>query len=323
MTQALASADPSRERVRRWLLRAFEMGERRAEPVAHLVIKHVTRAGGGGRAVGELARIDVLSKAEREAASSWFPATWDELDVVVRDDAAGIGKSCTYRIYAVSASGVSLSRTHLKIDGRESEPGEQIDRPYGSDPDADDAMLEAEPANVVGLVAASQRHTEAAYRAMGVMMQGTLDVLTKELADSKLECRQLREERRKDWGLLEDALSKRHERELLSDKAKFSQKMIGDAYEQIKVLAPIVANRIAGRRLVGEPLSGPMAILKAFAESLEQHQIQGILSALSPAQAIAVLELLKTFAGPPGSGPPAAPANGAGTTTQTSGGGAA
>jgi hypothetical protein len=95
--------------------------------------------------------------------------------------------------------------------------------------------------------------------------------------------------------LVEDLYSQRNERELVATREKNRAQLMTDAYQSMKLLGPIIINKLAGKKLLPEKASSKELIFKELAESLSPEQFKGILEKLSPAQQTALISLIESL----------------------------
>lgn len=90
----------------------------------------------------------------------------------------------------------------------------------------------------------------------------------------------------------EELTTQKHIRDVASRELALKEKNSERLFGQIKLLAPGVLNRIAGKQIV--PQADPeVAMFGAFIESLEAPQMHAIMATLSPEQRFVVFELLE------------------------------
>jgi hypothetical protein len=148
----------------------------------------------------------------------------------------------------------------------------------------------------MGMVSQQMRHNELHMRMSAQMYQTTLGTMQRQIADLNEENARLRRERSEHYNELEEARSRRDERELAGMKQMAVEQRKDMAFGKLIQLAPIVASRLLGKG--DEPsassASSPLNILVAeLATSLTPEQVTHIASSLSPNQQILFVEAMR------------------------------
>jgi len=181
--------------------------------------------------------------------------------------------------------------------------------------DADGSGSSGEDApTAMGMVAQQMRHNEVHMRMSAQMYQTTLGTMQRQIADLNEENGRLRRERAEHYSELEEARSRRDERELAGMKQLAAEQRKDMAFGKLLQLAPVVAGRLLGK---GEESSSssPLNILVAeLATSLTPEQVTHIASTLSSNQQVLFVEAMReavraSTAKPPGTEAGQAPAS--------------
>jgi hypothetical protein len=98
-----------------------------------------------------------------------------------------------------------------------------------------------------------------------------------------------------EFELIENLQTQQHERDLASKAEENKQQRYQELFEKGKVLLPVIANRIAGRKILKEDSDPMVETLKSFAETLSPAQISDILPKLKPEQQIALMEFIESM----------------------------
>ncbi len=93
----------------------------------------------------------------------------------------------------------------------------------------------------------------------------------------------------------EETLSLEQERKIAMTRAINDMEMQGRMLDMGLQLAPIVANKIAGKKLLPEPVNAKLVAMKEFFGGLTQEKLMSILSTLNDAERIVVLEMIRDF----------------------------
>lgn len=143
-----------------------------------------------------------------------------------------------------------------------------------------------DPPTATGMLAQQMRHNELHMRMLAQMYQTTLGTMQRQVHDLSDETARLRRERVEHYNELEDARSRRDERELAGMRQLASEQRKDLAFGKLLQFAPVVASKLLGS---GNEASGaaatPLTILVGeLASSLTSEQVAHIASSLTPSQ---------------------------------------
>lgn len=166
----------------------------------------------------------------------------------------------------------------------------------------------------IGMVAQQMRHNELHMRMSAQLYQATLGTMQRQIADLNEENARLRRERAEHYAELEEARSRRDERELAGMKQLAAEQRKDLAFGKLIQFAPVVAGRLLGK---GDEASTPSALsvlVGELAQSLTPEQVTHIASSLSQNQQILFVEAMREAARsntpkPPPAEPSQAPTN--------------
>ena len=260
-----------RQRLDRWV-RQQALGDHDTA-LTKFVIKHAAQ-GKRGTPVSE-------HKVEKPTTDDIRDIV-DTLENAVEEDAAGMGGIQRYTIESWHDEAETPStRFTMRVEGH--------------DPDLDDIDSDdAEPATRAGILSQQMRHNEVLMKSFVAGIGGAVQALQRTAARSAEQVEKLMEQRLADFTVLEDALSKRHERDMEALEVSTSIERKDKLAEKAMTLLPVLANRLAGKNLLPAP-SPRDEMLRALVESLTTEQLNGIMPNLSPDQQIAMYELLLSF----------------------------
>jgi hypothetical protein len=91
--------------------------------------------------------------------------------------------------------------------------------------------------------------------------------------------------------LIEELHSKKHEREVKTIEVAAKVERENEVASKLMLLAPVVVNKIAGKKLLPETASPEQIQVDQFLESFTQEQMLKMQSVLSPSQLLVVMEL--------------------------------
>lgn len=159
-----------------------------------------------------------------------------------------------------------------------------------SDDESHDEAPGDEAANNRGLLTQLMRHNEQQSRTMVNGIGAVVGMLNRTLERLQDENEALREERRKNWDLIDSAKGREHERELELMDAHRKGEREEMLFQKINTLFPIVLNKLSGKDMM--PVEDKN-LLAGLVDTLSESQFNQILSALKPEQQILLLTVIK------------------------------
>ncbi len=161
----------------------------------------------------------------------------------------------------------------------------------------------------MGMVAQQMRHNELHMRMSAQMYQATLGTMQRQIADLSEENARLRRERASHYVELEEARSRRDERELAGMRQLAAENRKDAAFGKLLQFAPVIATRLLGPggetspsneagatngTSVAPAAPNPLTILVAeLASSLTAEQVSHIATSLSPGQQMLFVEAMR------------------------------
>jgi hypothetical protein len=261
----------NRQRLDRWIRRqAFGDSGR----LTGFVIKH-SGQGTKGSLVGEH-KVEGLTTDD-------ISECVDSLLNLIADDAAGMGGIQRYLIESRhDESGDASARFSLRIEGY--------------DPDLDNLDSDdAEPPTKQGALAQQMRHNEVIMKSLVAGMGGAVQSLQRSCSRQAEMIETLMEQRFKDFATVEEALSRKHERELEMLEKSSDMDRKDRLIEKGLTLLPAVVNRLTGQKMVEDAASPREEMLRSLVETLTQEQLNQVARCLRPDQQIVLLEMIKAF----------------------------
>nr|WP_206607012.1 hypothetical protein [Sandaracinus sp.] len=169
--------------------------------------------------------------------------------------------------------------------------------------DASDDALRGElvvdaDASLRGLLAQMMRHLENRERLLVGTVGEYLAHDRRLLADKDTRIAELEQREVRVMDLAEKLRDRQHERDMEIRRASAREKQTGELIGHLKLLVPTIANRIAGKTVMVDAVSGAEGQIKALLQSLEPSQLNAILGALNPAQQQAVFTLARIYLAP-------------------------
>lgn len=258
--------------------------------VKRFVITHLTKA---AKLNGDVGFVPV----DPEATTSDVDNIINEIETMLNADADGFSNKEEQRYIIrptfANASFESSHRCIIKV--------QPVREP--NDTDIEDESSVASPDTTNGMVASAlMRHNENLMRltvgqptlllgqAQKVIsrQQDTIDDLHEKLFKHA-------EERLKTFALMEDLLTRRHIRELASAESAQKMQLQEEALAQVKLLAPMVVNKLAGKSVLPQATTPTEMIAKEWMKSLTKEQFEAMLAPLSPQQQFPLLLMYQEF----------------------------
>lgn len=159
---------------------------------------------------------------------------------------------------------------------------------------ADESDGGSDPPNATGLVGQLMRHNEIKEKTLVGIVQSTIGTMSHMIRDLAEENREMRRDKNLAANELEEARSKKDERDLESLRQINADKRKDQAFEKIMTLLPVLANRMLGEGAVGATPTPISILANELGESLSQEQQIKIASILAPSQIALLVELMKT-----------------------------
>jgi len=194
--------------------------------------------------------------------------------------------------------GPSIQRYTLNsyIAGEDSPSGRINFRLRGAsdiDLDGDDEAGE-EPANQRGLLTQLMRHNEQNNRTLMNSMGAMLTSMARRMESSDRMVEKLMEDRFRSFEIIEEAYSRKHERELEMEQVKAKDQRIAFGMQKVSMLIPVILDRLAGAK--NPPSNDPtVMMLSELIESMSGPQLEAIRRSLSTEQQIVFIAMLKKF----------------------------
>ena len=269
----------NKERLKQWLRNQLFSEDKEQGPVCKLILRHL---GVDNRtSTGNVFQVMIPHNAKR------VDMDHDELEVLANDieadsaeDAEGIGGVQKYQLMAFRV------KSRLPV-------GRFTFRMSGSEIDEYDGDGSSEPANQRGHMAQMMRHNEALMRISVMGANQSIGLLNRTVAKQADQIDSLMGERFRTMELLEQLVSKKHERELATKESENREERYQQLFEKGNVLLPLIANKIAGRKVLPEHVSPEVSMTRALFETMSQAQMSAILPHLRPEQRLALIEVLE------------------------------
>ena len=161
-----------------------------------------------------------------------------------------------------------------------------------SDPEAGGL---SEPPTEKGLVSQLMRHNEITSKNSLVAMGYIIQTFQKEVEQQRSMNKHLLEQQIETAMLIQEVTNDAHDRRIKEKKAEIEMSVIEGAFEHLKVILPIIANKLAGKEVVPGPMPKEIYLLASLLENLSPQQQTLLRDMLSPQQTSILAELLGSY----------------------------
>lgn len=249
-----------RERLVPFLRKAILSSRRDGSECREIVLQHASAGSKTGSAVQTW---EIESLHQKDSA---IESLATEIEAIAQSDASGFGGTQTYVVKAFHGEGDrSSSRLTFRADGD----------------CEDDDVSSSEPTNSKGLLAQTMRHNEIIMKASMVSIAATMQTLQRTVVRQAERLEKMEDDRLKNLAVYEQLMSSSHDRELEAKKEERRGLMATEMLKELKLLAPVVVNKIAGKQLMPAPVK---EVLGAFFSSLKPEQAATIYGSLDEGQ---------------------------------------
>lgn len=165
----------------------------------------------------------------------------------------------------------------------------------GAEEDFDPASGPSEPASEKGLLAQLMRHNEINSKNSLVAMGYIFQTFQKEIEQQRSMNRQFMQQQLDMIALQQETLDTAHKRRQEEKKTDMEMSVIEGVFEHLKVILPILANRIAGKEILTPRMDREMYLFASFLEGLTPEQQQYLRTSMNPQQLTMLAELLGLY----------------------------
>lgn len=204
----------------------------------------------------------------------------NELWSGARDDAEGIGGSQSYRVLIKREHALNpTSRYNFRISG-------------GADFEDESGVMEG--TSVKGLMGQLMRHTEVAQRNASHVSMQMLSLQQRTISRQSAQIDTLVSKSFQAFELLEELTSRKHERDIENKAAENKAFITEQVVDKAMILAPIVANRLMGKKVLPEENSASEELLQSLFSQVSPAQMERLEKVLTPDQLMALGEIMDT-----------------------------
>jgi len=153
----------------------------------------------------------------------------------------------------------------------------------------------SEPADAKGLVSQLMRHVEAIQRSSQMGNAYIIQSLQADNASQRNLIQSMQQQTVDFMALIQDSLDSSARRRNEERATETKQQIMEGVFEQLKLVVPIIMNKLAGQKIAPET-DASFTLLASLFESLSQEQQQTLVTGfLNPAQAAVFAEFLDTY----------------------------
>ena len=153
----------------------------------------------------------------------------------------------------------------------------------------------SEPSNEKGLVSQLMRHCEAIMRTSTMNTSYIIEALRQENANQRMLINQQAEQSVEMGAIIQESLDNFTARRISEREAETKQNMMAAVFEHLKLLFPVILNKLAGQPIAPET-DASFNLLAALFESMSQEQQQALVEQfLKPEQIPLFAEFLETY----------------------------
>lgn len=214
-------------------------------------------------------------------AESQLAIVADQLWSQAQDDADAFEGVQTYAFYSWfdgspdKAASRYTARFSSRVAGEENSEDESV----------------SEPPTATGQVSQAMRHTEAMAR---IMTQGQMHMVSSltranESKDRLIE--KLLDEKMAAIETVEEAMTKKHERQMEMEERRLKAKVMEDAINRVGALVPLVLTKLTGQKLLPAGAKGAPA-MKELLATIDSEQMEKLGGILKPEQTAMLAEMM-------------------------------
>ena len=192
-----------------------------------------------------------------------------------------------------------------------------------ADEDFDPESGPSEPPTEKGIVAQLMRHNEINSKNSLVAMGYIITTFQKEIGEQRAMNKTFMEQQIETAMFIQDVMNDAHKRRIEERKAEVEMTVMEGVFEHLKIILPIIANKLAGREIVPSSMPPEFMLFASLLENLSDQQQTILRDMLNPQQLTVLAELLgayekkkaKLFGDKPPSDEDGEPPRSTGTTT--------
>jgi len=266
------------KRIDTWLRRNIFNQKDSQGPIFKICLRHVIQ---GNKIGSEISQFEVSTAMQGPD----IEALVNEIETHAYDDASGISGGGIQRYVLLPYYKLSPDKPigRLVFNVSSNEDGESGD------------TLDSEPATQKGLLSQLMRHNEALSKTLVLGMQSVIQSQQRTINQQSQQLEHVSDKHFEAISLIEDLSTGKHERELETKRLELRQQMQLESFNNIKMLMPVVVNKLTGKKIMKEPVTAQQMLLKQFMDSIKPEQFQTFLGQMNQEQQIAMMELYQSM----------------------------
>lgn len=265
--------------IREWIGRQTFADDEEKGPVTKAVIHQMTSAGKRGMEIGSVS-------LKQKPDSGTVNAIIADIDSMVSGDVEGTGQIQRYVLIAI----------HKSSEGYEQ--GAKLTIRVAPESDDEEGDMMSEGPTKTGLLAQQMRHTEVFARIAVSSAESTIRSLGRQLEESRAQVEKLLDKNFELTELMEDLMSKRHDRDLATKEAGFKMETRQELMHKLMLIAPILVNKLLakdGKKLLKENTTAVEQLVHSIMVTIKPDQMEGLLATLTADQKMAFLSLYQAM----------------------------
>jgi hypothetical protein len=257
-----------------------------AEPLARVAIRH-----DGTRPA--IRAFNAPDRADAAAVDRWI----DDIARKMESDAGGYN-GATQRYFVEGYFGTDTRPAARQPFCLAVDDGDDGDNPHGptEKPTHDGAL-----ALVMRLADNSHGRSLTSWHQLTKELRNELASKRVEIRELQQELKDARTEIGEMRGAYESMLSQKHERDLMTKESEQRRRLFSEAFHEVRLIAPVLLNRMAGQRVLPESDTPPeMLLLRRIVQELDSPDIHELIMGIAekkPQVAIAISELVMKVQG--------------------------
>lgn len=206
----------------------------------------------------------------------------NEIATAAQDDANAMNSGVqTYAIYAYYTGNANyVPRRIFRVAAEE-----EMEREAGP----------SEPATEKGLTAMLMRHLEVVSKNSLVSMGYIIQTFQKEVNEQRAMNKEFLKQQVDMALLVQETMNDSHKRRLEEKQAELQVSVIEGAFEHLKVVFPIIANRLIGKEVYPEKMNKETYLMATLFETLSPQQQEMFQNGLEPKQLTILSEILGAY----------------------------
>ena len=153
----------------------------------------------------------------------------------------------------------------------------------------------SEPPTEKGILSQLMRHNEINSKNSLVAMGYIIQTFQKEIDQQRQMNQKFLEQQIDTSMFIQEVMNDAHKRRQEERESELKMSMMEGAFEHIKVLMPIIANKLAGRQIVPENMPPEFGLLASLLENLSDQRQTVLRDMLNPSQLTTLAELLGAY----------------------------